>query len=643
MASQYFLYRRRLTGRWSLLLCLIGLLVVLPARAATLALDADTALVLTPDQVVFQWEDEPLQREQLLSPARASHWQPVQKKALHFGATGQAVWLRFEVQSQVDTPQRWLVAIPWTMLNHIELSLHHADGRWSDIQRSGYDVAFRERFGEYRQYTLPIDLQPGERATVLMRVQTKYIAFVPLTLWSTSRFDQHDQQDTLGYGLAYGVLLAMLVYNLILYLFVRDRSYFYYVLYVLSIILYEAALTGFGERYLWRDLYRFQAHAYPLFAQLGFIFAALFIRQFLSLRSVRGWPLHTNTFFIGYWLLALGVYLVTGPETLKKVNDPMALASCVAALATSIHLWRKGSVPARYFALAWGQLIVATMGTVLMTQGAVPYDPLLERAQMVGFVLEMLLLSIALADRINRERAQREATQQLALEMARQVNEERRATLEAQGHALALQQRHTDELELRVLDRTAELERTLRNLELANRELARLSVTDPLTGLHNRRYFDEVLTSEIQRCQRFSQSLSLVLVDVDHFKRINDTYGHLIGDECLRLLASTLRQEVSRATDLVARYGGEEFAVVLPGTSDTEAAVVADRIRQAIEKIQFIHAGKRIPLSASLGVAGRVPLLHETSARLIAAADEALYQAKESGRNRVMVAALAQG
>lgn len=617
------------------------------ARAAAdtvTLLPEDAAFQLDPSRVQFFLEDDGqqarLQREQVLAPEHQSRWQPIVRKSINFGVIDQVVWLRFDVQSAAPEPRRWLISIPWLMLNDIEFSQLHADGRWSELYRSGYDVHYSQRFGQHRQYLLPVDLQPGERSTLLVRLDVKYIAFAPILFWSQEQFSAHDQFDTMFYGLAYGVLLAMLLYNLMLYVFVRDSSYFFYTLYVLSIIFYELAVTGFGERYLWGDIERAAALAYPTFAPVSFVMAALFLRNFLSLKRYGGWVLHTNTAFVLYWILALLVMAGAGPEVLKKINEPMAVLSCIAALTTTIHLWRKGNVSARYFTIAWGFLIVATMFLVLMTLGVLPYNNITEKSQITGFVLETLLLSIALAERINRERAARAANQQLALEMARQVNEERRATLEAQDHAMALQRRHTDELELRVLDRTAELERTMRNLELANRELAKLSVTDPLTGLHNRRYFDEVLADEIQRGQRFNQPLSLILVDVDHFKRINDTYGHLLGDECLRLLAATLRQVISRATDMVARYGGEEFAVILAGTSAEEAAVVANRIREAIEKLQFIHAGKRIALSASLGVAGRIPLQHESSARLIAAADEALYQAKENGRNRVVMARL---
>ncbi|MCK5789215.1 MAG: GGDEF domain-containing protein [Ketobacter sp.] len=174
---------------------------------------------------------------------------------------------------------------------------------------------------------------------------------------------------------------------------------------------------------------------------------------------------------------------------------------------------------------------------------------------------------------------------------------------------------------------------TITHLEIANRELAKLSVTDPLTKVHNRRYFDETLAREIERSSRTGQALSLILVDIDHFKQFNDLYGHLVGDDCLRLVAATLKEVASRSTDLVARYGGEEFAIVLPDTKQAEAYLVAERVRSKINQLNFIYKGKRIPISASLGVVGRVIASGEGGEAIIGAADKALYEAKNQGRN----------
>ena len=251
-----------------------------------------------------------------------------------------------------------------------------------------------------------------------------------------------------------------------------------------------------------------------------------------------------------------------------------------------------------------------------------------------------MLLAIALADRIKRERTAREKAQLEALELSNKISRMNQERIKADEEIMEVQQRANKDLELKVLERTNELQRAMRNLELANKELSNLSLTDPLTKVYNRRYFDQILESEYKRGSRTGDPVTVAIVDIDHFKYVNDTYGHLIGDECLRMVAVTLGQQVSRETDLLARYGGEEFVFILPATSQEKGMIVADRARTAVEDIKFIHKGNRIPISVSIGVAGWVPKPGETADRLVKAADKAMYEAKEKGRNRAAAAGM---
>jgi diguanylate cyclase (GGDEF)-like protein len=172
------------------------------------------------------------------------------------------------------------------------------------------------------------------------------------------------------------------------------------------------------------------------------------------------------------------------------------------------------------------------------------------------------------------------------------------------------------------------------NVEAAyHEEIYRLLTEDALTGLHSRRFLLEFLRRELVRFARYGRPLSLVLLDVDHFKAVNDARGHLAGDEALRQLAALLRGLV-RASDLAARYGGEEFALVLPETGCRAALVAAERIRAAVERHAFVLAGSSWPLTASLGVATATGTGVDPEA-LLRGADENLLQAKRTGRNRV--------
>jgi len=172
--------------------------------------------------------------------------------------------------------------------------------------------------------------------------------------------------------------------------------------------------------------------------------------------------------------------------------------------------------------------------------------------------------------------------------------------------------------------------------------LQTLSVTDALTGVPNRRYWDLRLAEEIARAQRYRYPLAVLMVDIDHFKRVNDTYGHQVGDVALQQVASRLRSNLRR-TDVLARYGGEEFGVLAPQTSLEAAKVLAERLRHAIasEPI-WVNSDLSIPLTISVGVAV-FPEHGQNESDLVAAADAALYRAKEEGRNCVRVAEVSEG
>jgi len=182
-----------------------------------------------------------------------------------------------------------------------------------------------------------------------------------------------------------------------------------------------------------------------------------------------------------------------------------------------------------------------------------------------------------------------------------------------------------------------ERKRAEQALQLANQELARLSRTDGLTGLANRRRFDEVLDAEWKRQRREGLPLSLLMADIDHFKKYNDSCGHQAGDRCLAAVAGAIQRAVKRPADLAARYGGEEFVVVLPGTPAEGARHVGEVIRAEVESLALAHPSSPVAdhVTLSIGVATLVPGAggEEELTRL---ADQALYRAKELGRNRVV-------
>jgi diguanylate cyclase (GGDEF)-like protein len=174
-----------------------------------------------------------------------------------------------------------------------------------------------------------------------------------------------------------------------------------------------------------------------------------------------------------------------------------------------------------------------------------------------------------------------------------------------------------------------------RELERLARKLERMSNLDSLTGLANRRCFDDTLVKEWVRNGRADAHLGLIMIDIDHFKHYNDALGHVDGDTCLRRVAEAIKGVVHRPGDMVARYGGEEFAVILPGTDYTGAMAVADNIHASVAQTGIEHPDSAVScvVTVSIGVSSGIPTCGSTPEQLIQAADRALYEAKEAGRN----------
>jgi diguanylate cyclase (GGDEF)-like protein len=177
--------------------------------------------------------------------------------------------------------------------------------------------------------------------------------------------------------------------------------------------------------------------------------------------------------------------------------------------------------------------------------------------------------------------------------------------------------------------------------EERSQQLKKISTTDELTGLKNRKYYNEQIFLEWQGCRRSKLPISILMYDLDHFKNINDEFGHMLGDDCLRLVASMLAKEVARDTDIVARFGGEEFIIILPNTDIIGATQLAERLVTATRNLSFLVNNQPITIKCSIGVASTIPASKNTHEKLISSADKALYEAKAAGRNRFCIADIA--
>ncbi len=592
----------------SLLFCLLS---ALPCAAAPLQLDDQHAVLRLASQLEYLLPSQPLTFEEV---AQAAGWQAVQGEALNLGYQDGQAWVRVALRNQ-SRHADWNLLLEWPILDRAELRLFDPrQGQWSPLLVAGDHLPLSAWPEAARQPLFPLALPAGEERWLYLRLESREGIVAPMQLLTRAAYLEQEMSQRLLLGLFFGAMLAVLLYNSSLYLFTRHPSYLWYSLYLLGVVVYELSLSGFGVLFLWPELGRPAGLIYAGSALWSFLAATLFARVFLRIPRYGGWVLWANNLLLGYWLLAITLLFLC-PQWLVHLGTPaVALFSCVLALVTALSLWRRGNPSAPLFALAWALLIVCTAVHVAALQGALPINQFTLRSQTFGFFVEFILLSIALADRINRERAARIQAQD--------------ALLAERELSLAAQRGVNEELDRRVQERTQELEQARHDLERANGELTRLSYTDALTRLPNRRQVDEQLPL------LGSDELAVLMLDIDHFKRINDSYGHPFGDRCIAAVGEVLRQQVRRSGDLAARYGGEEFIVLLRGCARTAAERIAESIRANVEALRLDHQGEAVELTISVGLAHGAAGGYAVEP-LVAEADAALYAAKQAGRNRV--------
>jgi diguanylate cyclase (GGDEF)-like protein len=323
-------------------------------------------------------------------------------------------------------------------------------------------------------------------------------------------------------------------------------------------------------------------------------------------------------------LVALLIFFFTAPvatiffyqQTAGPVTTIWAISAPLILLIGVVCVFKRQR-SAYFFTGAFAIFFLGNSSSSLAALAILPHNPLTNYGGQIGSCIEMMLLAFALADRVHI--------------MRREKNTAQREGLAAQASLIVGLQASERALEQRVEQRTRELQN-------ANEHLEALSMTDGLTGIANRRRFDEVLTAEWARAARYKRPLAIGLLDIDYFKQYNDYYGHQEGDETLRRVAHAFKAQLQRGGDLVARYGGEEFAFIAPAVDAEQALAIADAVCKAIEALALPHA--RSPggtLTVSMGVAAWSPLPGARSDDILRAADQALYRAKQLGRNRAEV------
>ncbi len=531
--------------------------------------------------------------DEVMEPGFSAAFSDIDALTINFGVSSSTYWLRFSiVPLQQDDPvalrdSAWLLDLGWPFFDRTEAYrvVDKAGALEKQIQPIPFSDIFRSTghpSSEKRGMLafLPAFSESGQ--TFYLRLRSDGVFFLHPRIRTAGNYLETSVVRMLWFGLYLGLLAGLLLYNLFLFFCLRDRSYLWYVASVGAMGLYCLGVN--------RLTFEFFFHFPPTMTlrlslaalAVSLLARVLFVRCFLQ-TEVR--VPRFDRAAQGLMLLLVAVLLQVPFVPISYLNRSFLLVGGLVPfmLVTAAVLCRlRGYRPARFLVFSW--TLYGTAGLVYAGtfQGWLPFHYLTFHSLMIGSALEVILLSLALADRIDLLRRERE-----------------RLSFSEQRH----------------------------------KELA---VTDALTSLYNRRYFESQIGMEIEKADRFGQRLTLMMLDVDNFKQFNDRHGHQEGDRVLTALGRVMMACV-RDKDVPCRYGGEEFAIILPGGHNSTAVEIYERINGELEAHHFGSAGSGISrITMSIGVAEHLP--GEPAENLVRRADQALYEAKNRGRNQIVIA-----
>ncbi len=566
-----------------------------------------------------------------------SKWQVPQQHVPNFGYTDNTLWFRLSIQ--LDSSQsegRYYYKVDYPVLDYLAFYIEQ-DGKIIERHITGDLLPFNQRPFESHTFVLPIDLIPGEIKTLYLEVRSEGTLQLPASLLNESAYNSSTMIFYITQGIYFGVVGIMMFYNLILYFAFRAREFLYYVLYAGMMMLVLSTKHGLNYQYLWSDFPWWNNKAIPFGISLSSLSLLLFTHHFLNVRNYsKKLPAVNKLLSILLGSMAvIGFILPYGIAI--KLSAGMSIVTILLCVFTSYKAWQFKEPAAKQYIFAWFAMLFGAFCFLLAMFGVLPSNLLTQHMLQIGLGLEIIILSFALTEKIRLVRSRSEDERKKRFEMQQVALEKEKELRHEKEKAFMAQKTLAESLEHQVEVRTQELQTALVELSKANVRLQEMCTIDGLTQVHNRRFFDEKLEQEWKRSAREKTPLSIILLDIDHFKSFNDRYGHLVGDECLKFVAKRIDSHCRRPADSAARFGGEEFVLILPNTSMEGALVVAEGIRHSVQVEAFTLENIKEKITVSVGVSSCLggDFIHQAPYDLVHAADTALYKAKEGGRNKV--------
>ena len=556
----------------------------------------------------------------MADPAVQSRFQPAAGRAT-VGQSRNPWWIKVTLRRAPDAPTQWWLENAGITIFNLQLYLPDGQDGWT-LRETGEAVPYLHgRDYAYRRMVFKLPEIGEQPLTLYFRSLDPAGNSFPLKVWQLPDLAQLASNENIGFGLVYGVILALLLYNLFILVALRDRAYFWYVMATACVLVFILSMTGHGAQYLWPDnAVPFWLDRITLPALWG-IFVMRFTQELLYTKRGLIWPHRLLNAGCTLYVIAIVInafgYRAEGALMIALtpiVTVPTALFSA------GIRCYQ-GFIPSRFYLLGYGAVLASTVVLVMRAAGLIEPSNFTAYLFPISVAAETILFSFALAYRI--QMLKQEKAQAL-----QQADREKTARL-AQAQANAAELKHSVE------QRTAELAATNERLLQREIELQHAAFHDPLTELPNRRYLVQRCETALANARRHSEATALLLIDLDHFKPINDKHGHDAGDLMLQQIALRLREHV-RSGDAVARLGGDEFAVLVCGADAEEhAREIANRLLAELAK-PVMYGAERLTVTISIGVA-LYPQHAGTFTALYKAADEMLYRVKTRGRSGLAV------
>lgn len=555
------------------LMLLLGLTVFPPAYSAQIVelseIGPFAKLGLNID--LIEDSNGSLSVEQIASGDLDYQWIRSEVETPNFGYTDSTFWYRLRFSNKSDDNLNRFLVVSYPLLDYVDLYFVDTNKQIIKSIKTGDARPVSSRDMEHREFVFELNFPKNAERTVYLRVETQGAQQLPVEIWQEREFFIEDQSILTIKAIYFGMMGVMVLFNLFIYFSLQERSYLYYIGFIFSFVFTQAAMTGFAQLYIWPDLPYLNEISILLFVPATMLFAALFAMDFLDLKH----RLPVFNRFLGLMVLfncascILSMFLPYSVST--KVSVALVFPESLALMAIGPILWARGVKEARFYSLAWFTLVLGTSLVSLNKFGLIPRNTLTEQGLLIGSAMEALLLSLALADRFNREREQRYIAQKEKFEEAKE-----RQRIEEQ--------------------------------------MMYQSLHSPVTQLPNRVLLSCKLDEIIERYDEDEFSFALVLVHLKRFHEINKTLGHQNADELLTIISERLKEQAKDLTqiisldndgdrtDYVANVEGVTFAVVLRAL-DRDATQMSIEIlcKQIIEPVDY--KGMSLDVGASTGVA----------------------------------------